>query len=354
MNQTGTPSGSNGQRPGLLHGSPIRRHFFLIVLYYIAVCLLAFAVYLIVPKYYRATATILQPPETEASTAKGSRLSEELVANIRTNTELFLSLLGSRRMKDDLITRYNLVQIYSARNMDEAREILSRRLKIVFTREKVIQLELLDTGRERVAEMVNFYLDNLDRLIKELTITTAKQNRIFIEERLRETSEQIAALEAQLQRLQETNRFVADPELAQITQAGGAIMQKLVDKQLELERKRLVLNDTDEQIILLKREIADLKQALSHLLDSRDELLRVLRELKIQKSVYSLLTSKLEEAKINEARDTPIVQVLDRAAVPDKVYRPDLKMIMMLVSAVVGGVGFLVIFVDILKYLGSI
>ncbi|MCM8756917.1 MAG: hypothetical protein NC823_00355, partial [Candidatus Omnitrophica bacterium] len=106
--------------------------------------------------------------------------------------------------------------------------------------------------------------------------------------------------------------------------------------------------------ILLKKEIAELKQALSRLLDSRDQLVRVLRELKIQESIYSLLNSKLEEAKINEARDTPIVQVLDKAVVPDNVYRPDLKFIMILVAVVVGGLGFLVIFVDILKYLGSI
>ncbi|MCM8769898.1 MAG: hypothetical protein NC911_09605 [Candidatus Omnitrophica bacterium] len=157
-----------------------------------------------------------------------------------------------------------------------------------------------------------------------------------------------------MQRLQESNKFVADPNLEQITQAGGAIMQKLVDKQLELERRRLIFNDTDEQIILLKKEIAELKQALSRLLDSRDQLVRVLRELKIQESIYSLLNSKLEEAKINEARDTPIVQVLDKAVVPDNVYRPDLKFIMILVAVVVGGLGFLVIFVDILKYLGSI
>ncbi|GEM_PF-627455 len=349
-----TSAKDNNQRPGIFRGTPLKRHFILIVFYYGAVSLLAFALYLVLPKYYLATATILQPPETESTAAKGSRLSEELVANIRTNTELFLSLLASRRMKDDLIEKYNLVAVYGARNMDEAREILTRRLSIVFTKNKVIQIQLLDTDRQRVAAMVNFYLDNLDFLIKELTITTAKQNRLFIEERLKQTSERIAVLESQLQRLQEVNKFVADPDLSQITQSGGTIMQRLVDKQLQLEQKRLILNENDEQIVLLKREISDLQKALSRLLDSRDELLRVLRELKIQESVYSLLTSKLEEAKINEARDTPIVQVLDKAVVPDKVYRPDLKLIMILVSAIVGGVGFLVIFVDILKYLGSI
>lgn len=89
-------------------------------------------------------------------------------------------------------------------------------------------------------------------------------------------------------------------------------------------------------------------------MSSQDELTRILRELKVQESLYSFLTSKMEEAKIEETRDTPVVQVLDRAKVPDKVYSPDLKFLLILVTCIIGGIGFLTIFFDILRFLGSI
>lgn len=333
-----------------------RRHCLLIALGCVAGVLVTVLVYSVLPKYYRASATILQPPET-APAAEGSanpRFSEALVSNIRTNTELFFSILGSRRMKDDLIYRFDLYRAYNVRNMDEAREILEQRFRITLAQNKVISVEMVDRKPQKVADMVNYCVQNLDKLIKELAITTAKQNRVFIENRLEETTRFIEQLEAQLKSVQNKNKLVADKELDEITRAGGQLMQELLGKQLELEKQRQVLNEAAPEIMILKKEIADLKSSLANLLDSQDELSRILRELKIQEQVYGFLTTKLEEAKINETRDTPVVQVLDQAVVPDEVYRPDLKFLIVLVLSVIGGVGVLVIFFDVLRFLGTI
>lgn len=340
---------------GILKGSAFKRHIFLIILSLIAGINLTVLFYLISPKYYKATASILQPPEVEvSSSSQSSRFSKEPISLIRTNTELFFSILNSRRMKDDLIKKFDLKKHYNVSNDDEAIDIINKRVKIFLTKDKVIQIDVIDRDPQIAAGIANFYIENLDFLVKELTITTAKQNRIFLEKRIRETTELIEQLERRLTEIQNKNKLIVDPNLTQISQAGGKLMEELISKQLELERERQILDDNDPKIIILKNEIKEIQSSLSKLLSSQDELTRILRELKVQESLYSFLTSKMEEAKIEETRDTPVVQVLDRAKVPDKVYSPDLKFLLILVTCIIGGIGFLTIFFDILRFLGSI
>ncbi|MCM8807103.1 MAG: hypothetical protein NC926_03985 [Candidatus Omnitrophica bacterium] len=340
---------------GILKGNFIKKHIVLFILTYIAGLNITILFYLIAPKYYKATASILQPPETEiASSSQSTKFSKEPISLIRTNTELFFSILNSRRMKDDLIKNFDLKKHYHVSTDDEAIEILDKLVKIYLTKDKVIQIDVVDRNPEIAAGIANFFTENLDKIIKELTITTAKQNRIFIEKRLKETTELIEQLEKRLTELQNTNKLVVDPSLTQISETGGRLMEKLINKQLELEKEKQILNDNDPKIIMLKNEIKEIQDSLQKLLSCQDELTRILRELKVQESLYSFLTSKIEEAKIEETRDTPVVQVLDRAKVPTKVYKPDLKFIIVIYSSIVGGIGFLVIFFDILRFLGSI
>lgn len=322
------------------------------LLCYIVGMSVTFLVYWISPKYYRAYTSILQPPENISY--KGTGFSEGILSKVRTNTELFFSILYSRRMKDDVIKKFDLSHVYHIDNMDDTREVLEEITEIKLTKNKVIEVGIIDRNPERVAKIANFYAKNLDNLIKELTITTAKKNRIFIGERLEKTTNLINKLENRLKEIQGKNQLVADKELSEITQTAGDLMSKLLSRQLELKKKEEILNENDSEIILLKKEVDDIKNMLSTLLNSQGELSGILRELKVQESVYSSLTTKLEETKINETRDTPIVQVLDEAIVPDRVYKPDIVFMIALISGIIGGIGFFIFFFDLLKYLGSI
>lgn len=342
-------------KKGILKGSPLKRHLILIILLYIASANLTILFYLLSPKYYKATSSILQPPETrETSTISSEKFSKEPLSLIRTNTELFFSILNSRRMKEDIIEKFNLKKHYNVSSNDDVIEILQKRTNIFLTKDKVIQIEVIDRDPKIAAGIANFYAENLDFLIKELTITTAKQNRIFIEKRLKETTELIETLEKKLTEIQNKNKLVVDPELNQISQVGGRLMENLINKQLELEKERQILNDDDPKIIMLKNEIKEIQTGLSNLLSCQDELTKILRELKVQESLYNFLTSKMEEAKIEETRDTPVVQILDKAQIPFKVYKPDIKLNLIIVSSIIGGIGFLTIFFDILRFLGTI
>jgi uncharacterized protein involved in exopolysaccharide biosynthesis len=131
-------------------------------------------------------------------------------------------------------------------------------------------------------------------------------------------------------------------------------MEDLFSKKLELKRKGEILKADSFEMELLKKEIENTEATLSKLLYSENELMGIIRELRAQEEIYSFLTSKLEEAKIDEARDTPVIQELDKAVVPHKVYKPDIKLLLIIQAAVFGGLAILIFFFDLLRYLGNI
>jgi tyrosine-protein kinase Etk/Wzc len=311
--------------------------------------------YLVCPKYYKSTTTILQPPEKSIKTEREKgQFSEEFLSQIRTNTELFFSILKSRRMKDNIIKEFGLKEVYKSSNIDQAREELERKTTIALTENKMIEISVIDENPERAAMIANYYTDSLNTLVKSFTVTTAKQDRMFIEKRLDATVEKIKDLEERLNLIQRENDLVADENLSQLTETAGNFMEMLFEKQLYLSQKSEKLNENDFEIKLLKAEIKDINDKLSGLLKSKNELTSIIRQLKVQKEVYSFLTSKLEEAQINEAKDTPVVQVLDKGVVPNEVNSPNLLLMVLVTTGIIGGAGLMVLFFDLLKYLGSI
>lgn len=309
-----------------------------------------FAFYRAVPKYYKATSSVLQPPEREFSVDTGTEFSSQL----RTNTDLFFSILNSRTMKDGIIERFELIDVYNEANLDMARRRMEKNTIISLTKEKIIEIQVIDTSPSRAAEIANSFIEELDNTVKNLALTTAKQDREFADRRLSETENNINSLQKRLSEIQKKDKLIADKELAQISQTAGKFMQEAFTKKIELERQKRILSDNSIEIIMLEEELKDIEDALARLLFAENEIISIMRELRAQEDIYGLLTSKLEEAKINEARDTPVVQVLDKAVVPEQIYKPDIKVLILLQSLIVGALAVIIFFFDLLKYLGSI
>lgn len=328
----------------------IRRHILLIFLFLILGIMLGVVYYLVSPKYYKATAAILKPIgsiETLDVTKKTKDTQD-------TGTELFMSILTSRRMYDEIIEKFNLPSVYGMSNVDRVREILQASCNISASSQRVISISVIDRDPKRAADMANFFWQNLDRLLKEMTITTAKKNRIFIEERLVNTSKILQNLQEQLNQLQQSNKLLAIRDTGEISALATDLMTKLAEKKLELERMKRIYQPDQPEIVLLSAEIRDLQKELDRLTSYQTRLTQILREIKAQESVYSFLTGQLETAKLDETKNTPFIQVLDTAVPPQKVYSPDIKKILVIIVGLVIGIGILVLFFDVLRFLGSI
>jgi tyrosine-protein kinase Etk/Wzc len=299
---------------------------FIIGIFFISV-IATMIILLLKPKEYKATAIILPPITSEGGIMANlpSGISG-IIKEKTTPTDIFVAILKSRSMKDDIIDKFNLMNIYKCETREEARKKVEDNTEIKVTKEKTITVSYIDTDKERVRDIANFYILNLDKKIRELNITNASQKRKFIEGRLEDTKKALKDIEERLKNYQIGNKVVIEKDMGEV--AVGELQGRLIAKKIELEAKQKFTTPNNPDIIKLKNEIEEMEKQIMKLPPIETESARLIREYKTQETLYTLLVSEYEKAKIEEARDTPTVQVCDWATTPEKKYRPKIKMSM--------------------------
>lgn len=320
---------------------------------------LAAAISLLLPKIYESTASVLPQLESKETGALGALLmatgaagnmAQNLGVNLpglpTTPTDVFVSILKSRVMADDVIAKFGLVERYREKTMVETREELADRVRISVTKEKVIKVAVEDTDPQTAADMANFYVANLDQLNRTVNVSKAGQNRAFIERRLAETQETMGKAEEALRDFQMKNRTVAvEAQSKVMIEAAAMIQAQITAQEVQSQVMGTYLSSDNPDLARIHANIAELKKQLSlmesgkngkGMLPGQDRLhpamisvpelalqyARLFRQVKVQETLFTLLTSQYEQAKIAEARDTPTVQVLDFGVAADKRSRP--------------------------------
>ena len=134
----------------------------------------------LLPKIYESTATLLPQLESNSGLGMGlgallsssgagtaaQSLGISLPGSPATPTDIFTAMLKSRIMADDIIRQFNLMEHYETKTMHDARVGLEGATRIVVTKEKVIKVAVEDKDPQLASDIANFYVSNLDRLIK--------------------------------------------------------------------------------------------------------------------------------------------------------------------------------------------
>lgn len=337
----------------------------LIITNFLLISVLAVIVSLILPKTYRATAALL-PPQEQSDLGLLSGLTSLPLGGLGftgTDSESLrlIAILKSRTMMDDVIRKFRLLEYYDVDNYEEARKKLSESIIIETEDEGTILVSVdVQTGwlastdeedsvKQMVTDITNFFLSNLDAMNKSLKTEKARFQRMFIEERYRQNIIDLKKSEDSLQIFQETHKMIALPEqTAAAIEAAAEIKAQIMANEVKLEVMTEVLNPDHPDIDMLEREITSLEFKLVEMEKGTDgnnlfpgfsevpylgvELARLTREVEIQNTLFTFLTQQFEEAKIQEAKDTPTVQVLDRAVVPDKKFKPKRAIIVIFYS----------------------
>jgi len=336
-----------------------------IVLNFLCVCVLAAAISLLLPKWYTATTTILPPEEQSFGIGLSSMLANlpltaAGIPGITTPGAIYVAILQSRTVRENVIRRLDLMGVYRSKNMEEAVKKLQRKTTIEISEEGVIELRATARTPQRAAYIANTYVEELDRKNTELHVAQARDNRVFIESRLDENMIALKAAEEDLRHFQEEFKAIALPEqTAAAIEAAAGVIGEL--RALEVKRDVMLatMKPTNPSVIQIQTQIDALQKQLDRMeFGSKEgasasgadeenrstklyvpfsevpsvglELARLTRELKIQEVIYELLTQQHEQAKIQEAKDTPTVQVLDLAVPPMKRSRPQRRVIVML------------------------
>jgi uncharacterized protein involved in exopolysaccharide biosynthesis len=255
-------------------------------------------------------------------------------------------------MAQDLVDRFKLKDHYQTDSEELAVKKLQGATNVSVSKEGVISVKFEDTDPKLAAEVANNYTTTLDRMFAKLGTTQAGRQRAFIAERLEKTEKALHQAEDALKRFQENNKAVVIQEQSKrAVEAAALVKGQIAAAEVQLEVMRGFATETNPQVVQQKRQIEEMKRQLAQMQYSQGldlppdspnpgqprrefyvpftkvpeverDLVRLLRDVKVQETVFTLLTQQFEQAKIAEARDTPMVQVLDRAVPAERKSKP--------------------------------
>ena len=338
----------------------------------VGVAILATVISLIIPNTYRGVTKILPPQQQSPSMASQilgqltSATGPNLVnlgaaVGIKTPGELYIGMLKSRTVLDAIIDRFTLMESYRVNYREDARQALLEALTAQEDKKSgIITVGLEDKDPKKAAEMANAFVEELRRLSGGLAVTDAGQRRLFYEEQLRDAKESLVKSEESMKGFQEASGAVKmDDQAKAVIQSIAQARAQVAAREVQLKVMKTYMTPRNPDRQRLEEEIRGLNEQLGRLEAKGGqhpdplmptsrmpqvgmEYVRNMRELKFNEALYEILLKQFEAAKLDEAREATVIQVIEKAVPPEKKIRP--KRTQMVMIAGIAGF-FIAIFV---------
>ncbi|CAG4884357.1 Lipopolysaccharide biosynthesis protein [Georgfuchsia toluolica] len=323
----------------------------------LAVAILATALALALPNVYTATTKILPPQQGQsAASAMLAQLGglaglAGVASGLKNPADLYVGMLNSRTVADNLIKRFDLNAVYEQDYQSKTRERLDDKTTITAGKDGIISIDVDDEDAKRAADMANAYVDELFALTKTLAVTEAAQRRLFFEKQLEQARDNLVKVETSARAaISEGGLVKVDTQGRALVETTARLRAQVAVKEVEIGAMRSFATSQNPQLLAVQQEVAALKHELARMEGTGDAAsadkppttqgmknLGLLRDVKYYESVYELLAQQLEMARIDEAKDPALVQVVDKAIVPDRQsWRK--RILIILLSTLVAGV----------------
>jgi tyrosine-protein kinase Etk/Wzc len=316
---------------------------------------------LLIPNKYRATATIMIPPDSQSGlggltsllggksslAAAGSRLFG--VSN--TSEDIVLGILNSRTAVVEIVNRFNLMDYYEIddKKIDKA----IKAFRNDFTGDPnsfgMIDFNIINKDPVLAANIANYMVELVDSMNIKFNIERAKNNRAFIEQRYLQNISDLRKAEDSLYNFQKKYGIVAVPEQLEVTvKAAAEIEAQLMRKEIEaffykeqFGENSIQYNGVMAEVKILKQKVQELKNstelgAKSNILFPFNQMpnisiqyLRTFREVEIQQSILEIIMPMYEQAKIEEQKSIPTLMIIDKAVPPQIKYSPKRSVIVL-------------------------
>jgi capsule polysaccharide export protein KpsE/RkpR len=273
---------------------------------------------------------------------------------VKSSGALFIGVLNSQTVQDAMIDKFELRKVYHDSKIEDAREDLAEHTGLSEDRKSgIISISVMDHNPKRAAAMAQAYVVELDRLVAQVSTSSARRERIFLEERLRKVKADLDTAAKNFGDFASKNTAIDIPTQGKAMLEAAAVLQgQLIAAQAELSGLQQIYTNNNVRVRAAEARIQELTKKLNEVggagtqgeLESdhslyppirRLPLLGVtyadlFREAKIQETVYELLTQQYEMAKVQEAKEIPTVKVLDVAIAPTKKSFPPRALIVVL------------------------
>lgn len=321
----------------------LARHRFLLLWLPVGVGILTAIVSLLLPPVYTAEVKIM-PPQQNSSIAAGllGQLGPLAVAasngkdlSLHGPSDLYAVMLHSKTVADALIQRFSLMALYKAKRHVDARIRLDEATKITISKESVITIAVTDKDAKRAALMANAYVEELLKLTRTLAVTEAGQRRLFFEQEVQRAGDELANAEQALKKTQETTGIIQlDNQAKAVIETVTTLHAQIAAKDAQVQAMRSYATSENPDLVRAQQELAAMRAELSRMEVGQGgssvaevsirkvpeaglEYVRRLREVKYRETLLDLLIRQYEAARIDEAKDAAIVQVLDKAEPPE-------------------------------------
>jgi len=344
--------------------------------------ILAYAVAFLLPKHYEGVTKIV-PGEAQgggmgllgklagaggsAGGGLGLGLDTSSLLGLKTPGAFYVEIMKSRTVQDGVIDTFDLRRRYTIlgrlfpgvykskfglRWLQPSYYTTRKKLKSFtdFDEDKksgVITITVTDYDAQTAADIANDYVEKLNRLASDLNTSDAHRERLFLEERLQSAKQDLDQASLALSQFSSKNTIM-DPQSQGRTMmdAAARIQGELIAAGAELKGYQEIYSDDNVKVRTTKARIGELQAQLKKLMGSSGTAaepgtaasglypsMRTLpllgyqysdlyRQAKIQETVYEFLTQQYEMAKIREAKELPIVRVMDRAVKPERKSGP--------------------------------
>ena len=324
----------------------------------LAAAVIAIVVSLLLPNIYTATTRILPPQQTQSTSAVLAQLGglaglvgAGAAASLKNPNDLYVAMLKSRTVADHLIQRFDLNKLYDQKYQSATRNRLQDATSVVAGRDGIITVEVDDRDPKRAAAMANAYIDELFKLTTVLAVTEASQRRLFFERQLDLAKANLTKAEIDAQQAIHQGGVVAvEAQGRTAVETAARLRAEIAVKQVQIDAMRAFAAEGNPELKLAQHQLEAMKREVAKSEgrggndvtgpppDDKSGIhnLAMLRNVKYYETMVDLLTGQYENAKLDEAKDATLIQVMDKAIVPDRKSKPKRTLIVILTMLVVG------------------
>lgn len=335
-----------------------KRKSFIIKFVGVAVILSLIGAFLL-PKTYTAITKVM-PPQQNQSMGVMAALSQlgplaalagqSVGVGLRNPSDIYVAMLHSDTVANGLIDRFSLMSVYSKKLRIDARRRLADQSEIVAGKDGVISISVDDHDPQRAAGLANGYFEELEKLTKTLNMTEAGKRRLFFEREVRMQNEELANAEVAFKQMEEkTGLILLDSQSKAIIGSLTSLRAAIAAQEVKVQAMRSFATSENPDLVLAEQELATMRAQLDRLERGQGkrsvadvpienvptaglEYVRKYRDVAYHEALFQLLAKQFEAAKIDEARDTLIVQQMDKATPPEKKSGPHRVLIVLSVG----------------------
>jgi capsule polysaccharide export protein KpsE/RkpR len=303
------------------------------------------AIYLFIDPEYESTATIM-PTEDKQMSGISSLMKNlgNLPIGLGPSTrsadlDLYTTIINSRPLLEKIIVKFDLLREYRLESMEKAVKQLRKKIKGRVNDENAYEIEVRAGSAQKSADIANYVLEELNRTVIDLNVTKSRNNRIFLELRYIEMTNNLRSAEDSLQYYQEsTGMLEAKEQTKMIITTYSTLEAELISKQIELSILENTLSKDSPQLENLRVEVKEYAKKLDQMKKEGEDngiilalntlpvaakhYIRHYRDVEIYSKILEFLIPMYEQARFDEQKDVPVLQIIEHPVPPEKKAYP--------------------------------